>query len=101
MKNPFKFYEPQENQSFILQQAENKNSTEPEAFKISKNLKTNEEYIKKRFRIPENNDVIYRSFELKGGKKAFAVFIEGMVNSAFVSSNITFSSGRYYLHKTR
>ena len=88
MKNPFKFYEPQENQSFILQQAENKNSTEPEAFKISKNLKINEEYIKKRFRIPENNDVIYRSFELKGGKKAFAVFIEGMVNSAFVSSNI-------------
>ena len=71
MKNPFKFYEPQESQHFILPTVESKSSSKPEAFKISKNLKTNEEYIKKRFRIPENNDVIYRSFELKGGKKAF------------------------------
>jgi len=85
--NPFKFKEPQEKKPFILEPSE-QNNNKPAPFTISANIEENEKYIKDRFQIPLNNDIIFRKFEIKGGRKAFAIFIEGMVNSEFVSSNI-------------
>lgn len=87
MKNLLKFHEPEEKKPFILEKSKQA-KTDNSPFTISKNIKDNENYIKKRFQIPLNNDIIFRSFEMKGGRKGFAIFIEGMVNSAYVSSNI-------------
>ena len=88
MKNPFVFHEPAEKYSFVLQPAEKTQPEPQKKFTISKNIDENAAYVKERFQIPTNNDIIFRSFQMKGGRKAFVLFIEGMVNSQFVSSNI-------------
>lgn len=57
-------------------------------FKISSKIRKNEDYIKERFRIPLNNDVILRSITLKGERKAFLVMYDGMVNTDSVDAEI-------------
>ncbi len=88
MKNPLIFHKPEEKHPFILSSPKQPPKKDNKSTAISKSIEENEKYIKNRFQIPENNDIIFRSFELKGGVKAFVLFIEGMVNSQFVSSNI-------------
>lgn len=53
-------------------------------FKISVYIKKNEKYIKDRFKIPLNNDVVLRHVTLAGERKAIVVFIEGMVSTNYV-----------------
>ena len=50
-------------------------------FKISAYIKKNEKYIKDRFKIPLNNDVVLRHITLEGERKAFVIFIDGMVDT--------------------
>lgn len=45
-------------------------------------------YIKRRFAVPFNNDVIIREMVLKNDTKAFLFFYEGMVKSDYVDNNI-------------
>ncbi|MBP3361750.1 MAG: spore germination protein [Clostridia bacterium] len=87
MKNPFIFHEPEENNKFVLTSSKKEWKPE-EKFKISRNLDENEEYIKKKFSLPENNDIIIRKIMLKGNRKGFAVFIDGMVSTDYVNSHI-------------
>ncbi len=54
------------------------------SFKISGYIAKNEKYIKDRFRIPLNNDLVLRKLTLKGGRRAFCVFIDGMSDSTHI-----------------
>lgn len=61
---------------------EKKKSTETDTVfaEIDKNLS----YVKKRFTYPINNDVVIREIKMREGRKAFLVFIDGMVNTEMV-----------------
>lgn len=52
---------------------------------VSGDIDFDKEYMKKRFSIPDNNDVVLRELTLNGERKAFAVFIDGMVNTDAVN----------------
>ena len=87
MKNPFVFHEPEDKDIFVLREDTSAvKSIIP--FKISRNIKENEKYLKKRFSVPENNDVVIRKFQLKGNRDAFVIFYDGMANGSFISSNV-------------
>ena len=45
-------------------------------------------YIKNRFCVPLNNDVVVREFKMKDDRRALVVFIEGMVDTAVVDEGI-------------
>lgn len=45
-------------------------------------------YMQSRYRVPDNNDIVIRQFILKNNRRAFVMFIEGMVTTAFVDDNI-------------
>lgn len=51
---------------------------------IDKNLA----YIKERFKYPVNNDIVIREIMLKQQKRAFIVFIDGMVQSEIVDEAV-------------
>jgi len=82
LKKVFLFEEKKETSEFTLESPDicNVESYDPN-FKISASLAKNEKYMKDRFRIPLNNDIVFREITLKGGRKAFLLFIEGMVQS--------------------
>lgn len=84
-------FNPQYDNDFILSEEkstadydvrlESEKTPEPSVFKsIEKNLA----YMKKRFTYPINNDIIIRELKLKENRKAFVVFIDGMVSSELV-----------------
>ncbi len=52
-------------------------------------IEENLSYIKRFFSYPVNNDVLIRELSLKGGKRAFLVFIEGMVSGESVDASVT------------
>lgn len=74
------FKEPREKKNFILKE-ERKYEKKEEKFKISSKIGVNEEYIKKRFDYPKNNDIVIKDFIIKGERKCFALMIDGMVDS--------------------
>ena len=45
-------------------------------------------YIKQRFSYPLNNDVVIRELRLKKGRRAFVIFIDGMVNTDHVDEAV-------------
>lgn len=55
---------------------------------VSESYDDNYSYMKKRYRVPDNNDIVIRSIIMKGDRRAFVVFIEGMVTTAYVDDNI-------------
>ena len=55
-----------------------------ENFKISSYIEKNKKYLKDRFKIPLNNDIILRNVTLSGERKAIVIFIEGMVSTNYV-----------------
>ena len=63
-----------------------KQSTENDM--ISADIDVNLKYVKERFNYPVNNDIVIRKIELKQEKRAFVVFIDGMVDTEFVNDNI-------------
>lgn len=56
--------------------------------RVSARYEKNLAWMKNRFSIPENNDMVLREFTLKNGVKAFLVHIDGMVKSATVNEFI-------------
>ena len=52
---------------------------------VSESYDDNYSYMKKRYRVPDNNDIVIRSIIMKGDRRAFVVFIEGMVTTAYVN----------------
>ena len=87
MYNPFVFREPEEKRSFVLEPAE-KNIKPVRDYIIGRDLSENEKYIKERFSIPKNNDIVFRKIMIAGGRKAFIIYIEGMVSTDFVNSHV-------------
>lgn len=55
---------------------------------ISQNLEENKEYIKKRFDIPKNSDVVLREIRLRENTEGFLVFYDGMCNSEAIDRGI-------------
>lgn len=48
---------------------------------VSESLDENLAYVKKRFTYPLNNDIVIREIKMREDRRAFIVFIDGMVNS--------------------
>ncbi len=58
---------------------------------ISKDLKTNLEYIKDAYTLPDNGDLILREFDIIVGEKAvqaFMIFFDGMIDRKIIDDNI-------------
>ena len=55
---------------------------------VSTNIEENLAYIRRRYNIPLNDDVILREIALKDGRQAFVIFFEGMVNSQAIDDYI-------------
>ena len=51
---------------------------------VSKSYEENISYVRNRFNVPINNDIVIRELVLKEGRKAFIVFIDGMVSTDMV-----------------
>jgi len=56
--------------------------------KVSAKYEKNLDWMKERFSIPQNNDIVLREFTLKNRNRAFLVHIDGMVRSATVNEFI-------------
>lgn len=52
--------------------------------KVFKNIEENLSYVKDRFTYPINNDIVIREITMKEGRRAFIVFIDGMVSTDMV-----------------
>lgn len=91
MKDMLKFllYEHKENEEeFEIEDVETdrKNTTTREC-KVSEDIKTNLDYIKSRFSVPLNSDVVIRDINV-GGRSGFAVFIDGMSDGEAINKAI-------------
>ncbi len=63
-------------------------SEEAEKTYVYNNIEENLAYIKKRFTYPINNDVVIREIMMKGGRRAFIIFIDGMVTTESVNEAV-------------
>lgn len=104
LKNTFTF-NPDYNEEFKL--TDNKNEAvydvrEEEEEKnipyVKESIDENLSYMKKRFTYPINNDIVIREIKMKNERRAFLVFIDGMVDSELVDLAIikTMQSIPYY-----
>lgn len=55
---------------------------------VSEKIEENKAYIRQRYKIPENNDVVIREIVTKNGIHAFVLFYDGMTSSSFINDNI-------------
>ena len=55
---------------------------------VTDNIEESLAYMKNRFSYPLNNDVVIRELCLKKGRRAFVIFIDGMVSTDFVDGEI-------------
>lgn len=86
----FTFDMPKEEKTFVL----NKNNTHiiydvrseknQNKFQISKDYDENIKYIKKRFDLPKNNDVVLREIKIFENTRAFIIHYDGMTDSVAV-----------------
>ena len=95
LKDLFRFKEPAANTEFKIEEEKRKTDydvrEEREAekdFYVTENYDENLSYIKRRFSVPMNNDVIIREIKIGKNRKCFVVFIEGMVNTSFVDEAV-------------
>ncbi len=68
-----------------------KNTTEKNDRKISIELAENLEYLKKKYRIPLNSDILLREFTITIGNNnaaAFIIFYDGMTDRKLIDDNI-------------
>ena len=84
LKKIFLFQEPEQEDTFILEKRLVEEEKDQSYYVISNRLKDNLQYIKNRFRCPDNNDIVIRNISLKGDRKAFLVLIDGMTDSKIV-----------------
>lgn len=95
IKRLFLFTPPSGEQQFILNEESDNVDYDVRQEKppagtplVSSDIEENEAYIRKRFSVPLNNDFVIRKLRLRHGRRAFIVFIEGMVSTDNVDSNI-------------
>lgn len=76
--------------------------------KVFKDIEQNLSYVKDRFTYPINNDIVIREITMKKGRRAFIVFIDGMVSTDMVDLAVIktlleipyFSDDELYNHET-
>ena len=94
-KKLLKFTPPEYENEFILTQE--RKETEYDVRKITGpqedvcvfgDYERDSAYIKNRFKVPLNNDVVVREFKIRGDRQALIVFIDGMINTDAVDENI-------------
>ena len=95
IKSLFLFKEPDTNTEFTIYEEKQKadydvrEEREPHKdFYVKNNYDENLSYIKRRFSVPRNNDIIIREIILGEKRKCFIIFIEGMVNTTFVDEAV-------------
>lgn len=95
IKRLFQFMPPSDERQFILNEESDNVDYDVRQEKasegtplVSTDIEENEAYIRKRFSVPLNNDFIIRKLRLRKGRRAFIVFIEGMVSTDNVDSNV-------------
>ncbi len=85
----FLFYKPPvEERDFYLTTQESaaeydvrtENTEDTSVDTVSERLDENLSYVKKRFTYPLNNDIVIREIKMREDRRAFVVFIDGMVN---------------------
>lgn len=94
LKKIFEFNSDSENE-FVLREQKSafeydvRNET-PELKKeyVKKDIDENRAYLRKRFSYPLNNDIIMRNLTLKENRKAFVMFIDGMVDTQSIDSAV-------------
>ena len=80
--------------NFIEYDVRNEKKTADENVLVSTDIEENEAYVKKRLSIPLNNDFVFRQIAMRDNRKAFVIFIEGMVNTQYVTQGIIYSLQR-------
>lgn len=86
---PKAFYipEPQElREDYAQSNLDKEKENNPE--KISRDLKSNLDFINSSFNAPENKDIVIRQFVIAGKYKAFLAFIEGMASNNVINDFI-------------
>lgn len=87
IKSLFTFSENKNKDEFVLYQQKSvadydvRNEKEEKKVYVFDDFKKNLSYIRDRFSYPINNDVVIRKLLLKGDKRAFLIFIDGMVST--------------------
>lgn len=61
---------------------------QPAPARVSSNIEENLSYLKERFTYPLNNDIVIRSLRLKNNRRAFLLFIDGMVDTAVLDGAV-------------
>ena len=95
IKSVLWFNEPAPNSEFTINNEKKsaeydvRKEKEPEKdVYVSGDIERDLSYIKNRFSYPLNNDIIIREIMLKENRKAFVVFIDGMVSAEAVNESI-------------
>ncbi|MCD8391446.1 MAG: spore germination protein [Firmicutes bacterium] len=94
-KKLFEFTPESETGEFLLRQAPviseydvRDEEKEPKKEYVRKDIEENLAYLRKRFSYPLNNDIVIRPMRLKENRKAFIMFIDGMVDTASVNNSV-------------
>lgn len=86
LKKLLSFSPPQKADSPAV--GEETNTGKKENFYISKYYETNLSYIKERFCVPKNNDVVIKEMVIQKNTRAFLVFYDGMVNGDLINEGV-------------
>lgn len=88
LKNLIKFHVPEEYEPFSLEMPSvkpvydvRKEIVSHETLRPSKNIEDNFEYMKNRYSLPMNSDIVIRRIMLKCGIKCFLMFVDGIVDT--------------------
>lgn len=92
IKDYLTFVPEQKRENFILKNqttnteydVRNEKNETTEQDKVFKDIEENLCYVKKRFTYPINNDIVIREIMMKNNRRAFLVFIDGMVDTPSV-----------------
>ncbi len=88
VKKMFLYQPTQRQEKFILPPYKEKTEKSKGNGKISSHYEKNLTWMKSRFSVPQNNDIVLREFTLKNGTRAFLMHIDGMVRSVTVNEFI-------------
>ncbi len=93
LKKIFEFEPSAKEDGFRLSLEDNADYDVRDEKKITKTYVTGDydkdfAYIRKRFQVPLNNDVVMRELVLENGVRAFIVFYDGMSHSQYMNDNV-------------
>lgn len=99
LKKIFLYNTPSEEESFILKEEKStveydvrtENLQPPPIATVSRSIEENLDYIKKRFSVPDNSDIVIRKLKVCSkdvSRRAFVVYIDGMASGSTVNQSV-------------